>query len=406
VYLLDALRDPPSASGLPIEGAEFRLVCSGVLYRGNVVTADWTKSGICRLLLRDRMVLLVVSEPADAYPQELMLRFAIPAVSEPPSQGATSPRVTVTRHPHAEVAADFAAVLTLLLRRLIVVHSHVRVERRDVPLETYGVRDWPLPIFQPKKPTVWRPRPPAFVTEADGTTWVKTYDAPPVAVDTHWLERVLAVLPLLHVRDARAILACARLYGQGMQLIEERPDVAYQLFIAAAEALAQHALEGYSPGDDEKARRKPAVQKRAREFGLSQAEARELAILATEGMSWSYNRFEQFLTQYTDDRIWLKDDLFVTLEPFFPRRSDLGRVLSQIYGARGALLHTGSSYPATVGVGTSNQIPVTALPTILAGEHPLPPVTWFERVVQHAAVSYITSQLPPVAGAMDPREGI
>ena len=62
--------------------------------------------------------------------------------------------------------------------------------------------------------------------------------------------------------DAKAIVSCVRLYSQGMELIEERADVAYQMFIAAAETLAQAALKGDCPTHDEKISTNPAFSRR------------------------------------------------------------------------------------------------------------------------------------------------
>jgi hypothetical protein len=48
-----------------------------------------------------------------------------------------------------------------------------------------------------------------------------------------------------------------------------------------------------------------------------------------------------------------------------------------------------------VGVGTSAAIPVDAVEAVLSGERVMPPVTWFERVVQLALVRYVESQRTP-----------
>jgi hypothetical protein len=52
MYVLDALQESPAASTQGVELGDFRLLCSGILYNGNVVTYDWTKSDVCRSLLR------------------------------------------------------------------------------------------------------------------------------------------------------------------------------------------------------------------------------------------------------------------------------------------------------------------------------------------------------------------
>jgi hypothetical protein len=86
---------------------------------------------VCRSLLRGRIVLYVVSQPTDSYPQELALRVPATLVTEEQPAGAKLPRVSKMFSPHREIADDLAALLTVLLRRLITVHSHVRTTPTD-----------------------------------------------------------------------------------------------------------------------------------------------------------------------------------------------------------------------------------------------------------------------------------
>jgi hypothetical protein len=391
MYVFDALRQP-SGQAAPGEESEFRLLCSGTLYRGAVQTYDWTKSDVCRVLLRGRVILFVTSRPLDSYPQELMLRMSVQSVKEEYGRSGTGSRSAKSFTPHAEVAADMAALLTLLLRRLVVVHSQVRVFPPKEVLEGYGLPDWPWPLAPRDIVKVWRRRPFGILTNPDGSTEIEDHGPAPVAVDSEWLERVLGALPSL--AESNAILACARLYAQGMQLIEERPDISYQLFISAAETLAGVALAGFSPTDDEKVKAKPLIFARAKKLGLRAIDARDLAVLATEGMGWHIKKFVRCLHEFTDDRIWTKDDLFLAPAPFLPTKQTFTKALKAIYSARGAALHAGEAYSESVSIGTSPNIPVGAFLASLAGEDMLPPVTWFERVVQRAIIVYVESKVP------------
>ncbi len=390
MYVLDALREPSTGATAGVELGEFRLLCSGILYNGTVVTHDWTKSDVCRSLLRARIVLYVVSQPTDSYPQELLLRVPATLVTEEQPAGATDPRVSKMFSPHREIADDLAALLTVLLRRLITVHSHVRTTPTEPVPSASGLQDYPQPIASVRPGVTWRRRPLGVLTTADGQQELDDSASAPVAVDVNWLSSVLAALPSMDA--ANTIVACARLYSEGMQLIEERPEMAYQMFIAAAETLAGEALKAYSPTDDEKVRAKGKVYDRAIQLGLDESAARELAIVATHGMSWTSKKFQRCLQQYTDDRLWQKDDLFITIEPFLPKKSDFKRVLGDIYHSRSSALHAGRSFPASVGVGTSAWVPIDAMVAAFSGERQLPPVTWFERVVQLALVSYLEEQ--------------
>jgi hypothetical protein len=390
MYVLDALRELPAVSTSGVELGEFRLLCSGILYNGNIETHDWTKSDVCRSLLRGRIVLFVVSHPVDSYPQELVLRVPATLVTEKQPANAKVPRVIKMFSPHREIAGDLAALLTVLLRRLITVHSHIRTTPTEPVPSASGLQDYPQPIANVRPGVTWRQRPLGVLTSYDGKQELDDSASAPVAVDVNWLSSILTVLPSM--AGANTIVACARLYSEGMQLIEERPEMAYQMFIAAAETLASEALKDYSPTDDEKVKAKEKVFDKAIQLGLKEDAARELAIVATHGMGWTSKKFQRCLRQYTDDRLWQRDDLFITLEPFLPKKADFERALSDIYHSRSSALHTGRSFPATVGVGTSALVPIDAVVAAFSGDRLLPPVTWFERVVQLALVSYIEAQ--------------
>jgi hypothetical protein len=392
MYLLDVLRERTDRQDAPTEKSEFRLLCSGALYNGRVFAGDWTMSDACRILLRTPVNLLVVSIPIDYYPQEIMLRMEVGEAREERTlqNGSTFLRVF---YPHEEVATDFAALLTVLLRRLVTVYVHVNVIPPAGSLATLGLTldSWPMPVSRPMSGGTWRPRPPVFLTSnVDGMTRVEGYSVPPLGVDTEWLMRILTALPLMP--NASAVIGCARLYAQAMQLIEERPELAYQLFIAAAETLASIAEVDHEPSPDEKVEVKHEVRDRAIQLGVSPNDARELAILATKGMNWTSRRFREFLKRYTDESIWAADNVFIVPQSLVPDPSKFDVVLKNIYRTRGANLHSGRSFPVSAGIGTSSRIPVSAFGEALSGEG-LPPVAWFERVVQKAVTTYIEQTL-------------
>ena len=385
MYVLDALRPQANA-----RYSEFRLLCSGCLYRGNVQTGDWMKSDACRLLLSAPAVLFVVSQPLDCYPQELLLRVSIATVRE--NRRAKDQLTTLGKIfiPNREVADDLAALFTLFLRRLITVHCHVRTTLEEGDDPWHGLPDLPHPIARARGASTWPRRPLGIITHGDGRRELDDSGPAPVPVDASWLSEVLADLPCMPA--AKTIVACARLYSQGMQLIEDRPDIAYQLFIAAAETLASEAFKDYSPTDDEKVAVKRPVYDYARSLNLTDQQARELAIVATKEMFWTARKFQQCLERYTDKRLWEKDDLFLIPEPLLPRATEFSENLKLIYRSRSGALHSGTALPASAAVGTGPYVPVDALYAVMAGERVLPPVTWFERVVQLALVSYVQSQ--------------
>src|SRR5215813_13867667 len=100
---------------------EYRLACSGELFNRRVLTYDWRKSDVTRVLLRSPFELFVVSRPFHSYPQELALRFGVDYAKEESGNNFTS-----TFLPDDEVVEDLCAVLTLLARRLITMVVNTR----------------------------------------------------------------------------------------------------------------------------------------------------------------------------------------------------------------------------------------------------------------------------------------
>jgi hypothetical protein len=70
MYLLQFLETAPSRAAAAAPEAvdiEYRLACSGELFNRKVITGDWRKSDITRVLLRTPLELFVNSQPFDAY---------------------------------------------------------------------------------------------------------------------------------------------------------------------------------------------------------------------------------------------------------------------------------------------------------------------------------------------------
>jgi hypothetical protein len=89
MYVLDLLKRSNSNAAHATEDVyfEYRLLCSGALYNAEVLTADWRKSDITRLLVDGPFILTVCSHPFDDYPQELSLRFQTALVTETKGRG-------------------------------------------------------------------------------------------------------------------------------------------------------------------------------------------------------------------------------------------------------------------------------------------------------------------------------
>ena len=82
MYLLKFLEEARSRSaGVNVE---YRLACSGEFYNRKVLTHDWRKSDVTRILLEQPFPIFVASQPFDSYPQELCVRLTLNTVTEEP----------------------------------------------------------------------------------------------------------------------------------------------------------------------------------------------------------------------------------------------------------------------------------------------------------------------------------
>src|SRR5581483_2916191 len=138
--------------------SEFRLLVSGVIYNGKVKALEWYKSTAARSLLTQPFSLAVVSQPADEFPQELVLRFTAPeSVTE---SGAN---FMSTFSPDEEIAQDIAVLLTVLLRRLVTVYVHVGRVAKHIPVSGAYDANTRLPIVSPSTKMAWASKPMGFV---------------------------------------------------------------------------------------------------------------------------------------------------------------------------------------------------------------------------------------------------
>ena len=368
MYVLDYLAGKYGSledSKAPV--SEYRLLCSGEVYNGVVLTADWRKSDATRKLLARPCSLAVVSQPFDDYPQELSLRVHAPDLVE------RSGNFSLMFRPDDDIAQDLAALLSVFLRRLVTVSVKVRVTYpTGLPGRPPGPYDWPLPIANSITRTAWKRRPVSIGYGVRGIEAVIDYNPPPLGVDPERLESKL--LAAAAVQHSEGYILAARLYAQAMQIIEEWPDIAYQLLISSVETVANRALLDYFPPRAEMVETKTQVARRATELGITANDAEELAVLACDGMGWTSRKFQKFLLAMTDETLWEPDRLFRIPEGFEPASGEFERVLKEIYRGRGAAVHQGrAAYGPGVGLGAAPAVPVRAMQELFAGGPEFPP---------------------------------
>jgi hypothetical protein len=185
----------------------------------------------------------------------------------------------------------------------------------------------------------------------------------------------------------------ARLYSLALQQIERDVDIAYQLLVSSIEATANEVLRDYQPTPDQMVEAKKPVFDLAIQSGLPQQTALALALEACKGMAWSSRKFVKFILDNARPSAWGPDDVFRPLDSFIPDPAHFEPALRAIYATRGSATHHGHSYPDSVQIGIGPTIPSRALQDVdfTTGTIPVPPVVWFERIVNSALVQFVRS---------------
>jgi hypothetical protein len=370
---------------------EFRLLCSGVIYNGNVMTTDWTKSDVVRRILSKPFSLIATSRPIDEYPQELTLYITVPLITE--KDGA----VIVTSYPDEAIAQDLAAILSVLLRRLVSVSVKASLSTRKddvIPHAENGVV--PLPILSTADQVSWPRHPLGILRYGDGTIKVEDYNPRPKGVDAKQLAALLEQLP--KAPHSSAWVSATRLYAQALPLLGRAPDIAYQLLISAIETIASSALRDYVPSRGDMVQIKGEVISLSKKLGLTEEQGADLAVAACAGNSWVSRKFRYFIMAMTDDSLWEPDELFQLATEFSPHRDEFEKTLKNIYNSRSSALHEGKEWQDTIRLGWGPMMPAKVLPLLLAGRFKVPPVVWFERVVNLALNRYLEPDAPEVLG--------
>jgi hypothetical protein len=398
LYVLDYLADPGCASRpQDLLCVEYRLLCSGAIYRRT--PGEWYKSEGARFLLEPPLMLYAVSRPFEEYPLELALRLKVPCVEETQPTRSGGGQVMNSLHPDEDVARDFAALLSVLSRRLITISGATAARYTYAPYEYPEFNHMPLPLVTSMRKVYW-PSLPATVAISFGGKQEVIHNNPlPKAVDPDRLTTLLLALP--RIEHAESIVGSARLYALALELIREKPDIAYQLLISAVETIANKVLERFQPQDDAKVEQQRAVFKLALEFGLGEEAARKLALEACKREHWAKRKFREFLTTNTDDTIWdNKDGLYGPALPLeLPRREDFQQTVGRIYDARSEATHWGRQFPISGSYAGGSTIPVQLAIEWLSRASDFPPIAWFERVVNTAIRTFWERSISALGGA-------
>src|SRR5262245_282232 len=195
---------------------------------------------------------------------------------------------------------------------------------------------------------------------------------------------MLVHLPCL--QHAEPIVASCRLYALALELIHSRPDIAYQLLISSVETLADAILKDFAPVDEAKVEHQKQTYDLAKSFGLSEENARQLAIVACSREYWIKRKFKKVLLDNVDGRLWTEqDDLFPQISPeILPKRENFEKTLGKVYDARCRATHVGEAFPRSASYTGGPKIDSRAAMVLYSSDNAFPPVIWFEGVVNSA----------------------
>jgi hypothetical protein len=365
---------------------EYRLLCSGELYNSRVVTTDWRKSDGTRILIDSPFTLSVCSHPFNEFPQELALRFSVPQITEKHGQ-----KISVF-YPDEEIARDLSAILTLLCRRLITVAAKIREgHQRERPDESPFFQDWPIGFVKSLNPKHWEYKPSIIEYGLEGISGITDYNPPPLGIDPIHLKCILESIS--HQPFGESLVLSARLYSLALQQLEKDIDIAYQLLIATIETIANEVLKAFVPSEKEMIDAKSSVANLAQQFGLSEDQASQMAIVACKDNLWSQRKFIKFIIYNATDDLWKEDDLFKLPTTFLPQKEDFEAVLKSIYRARGKFTHRGYPFPPSSIIGVGPTAPSRVFMSIDWSKDIFPPVVWFERVVSNALNLFVERSL-------------
>ncbi|HEY2828460.1 MAG TPA: hypothetical protein VGJ04_12735 [Pirellulales bacterium] len=380
MYVIDYLAEPTCNSrSVQLLTTEYRLLCSGILYRD--VVGDPYKSELSRILLNEPLVLFALNRPLDQYPLELAIVLTTPLVEEKLLAGDFES--TFSFHPSDEVVGDLAALLSLLCRRLITVSGKVSEKPANYRHPLFGHESIPMAVSNSFRRIYWRPHPLMVLYSLDGTKY-EDYNPQPKAIDPIWLTKMLLQLPQLE--NASSIVSASRLYASALEMIHSRPDITYQLLISSIETIANSVLSDFQPDDAAKLKHKMPVYRLAIDSGVSEETAKKLAIEACKGDYWATRKFKKFILDNVGDSIWnVPDELFhKTKNDVFPKQEDFEDVLGEIYQVRSKATHRGERFPHSSAYTGGPNIDVRAANQLFNPKTAFPPVIWFERVVNES----------------------
>lgn len=195
-------------------------------------------------------------------------------------------------------------------------------------------------------------------------------------------------------------MRAVRPYAEAMRIMQDWPKMSYQLLVYSVEAIANAVYKDYMPSRADRVNTKIQVAEFAKQLNVSEENAKDLAVLACEGMSWSRRKFKMFLAEMIDGDLDAPDDLFVDVNEFAPKMGNIMSYLNAIYEARSGVAHSGNAFGEAIKLGLGPNIPMRVSHEMLSSvDYKIPPVCWFERLVNCALNGYLESRATDIQHA-------
>jgi hypothetical protein len=339
---------------------------------------DPFKSDGGRIVLEQPFELLSAGRPGETYPQELALRIRVALVDRSDDQGSG-----ISYLPNDEIVDGVTGLLAVYLRRAISVCGPIGTrEPEGIPTPPI-LKEIPLPIVgRSRKAPVWPRLPLTTITGPQGVTY-KDPNPEELAVSPNKLQSFFQKAGR-HPQTQKLVDA-ARHYRRALELLFTQPDLAYVLFVFAADSLAQVA---YPSEERSEAARlasgtSKAVETVAQKFGLTPEQVRELCLASTD-LSKHKSRgelFRKFMEQYGPGH--QDQSMIFNTGPYLDlfKVEDDSAGFERAYKARSGYVHTATKLRDSVLVGTESTMSIFAGFDLFIDEERAPPVMWLERVV-------------------------
>ena len=358
---------------------EFHFLSRRELYDNSILTADRHSSSAGEWVAWGTLPwysVSVLTRPVYSLPQELCLSFGCF------HRTTTIGNSSESGPPIEEVANEFAALLSLLVREPLVPLGTRRIGGEPIKLDDVGRE-------------VRRP-PPANQVPAGG-------------VDSRDLRQILIGLSNAAEADSNAVLAACRLYHAALSLSGYDVSTAYFSLVSSIECLAGHHFSTKSYDFDEvtKFNRVAGVLDKITPLLDDSAAIEELKreLLRVEHFVWQ--KFRSFIEEFVPDEFWGRDELHPKGYLMPPvERQHLRKFLREAYDARSSFAHAGTPFPAYVEAGITDRVRVRAMIEGLAlRDSPkfVPVFPWFERLTHLVIMEYLLRVIAPTLAAQRAR---